>query len=339
MSDNDEDDPPRRRAKRKPEEDEEEKHPRKPRIPAAIHEVALSKAVPMERAQKIRRQRLGMTDVLFASTHFQRRSTGKALMGIVEPIRAHFYRNNAGVLPKPKPKVDKELHKRERLFLRNTGHTLASVRPLEDIQDERWRQLIEQHSVTGAEQGILVDRQCTAIINHEPIPLTEQQLPYTEATVQQWSGDKLIAKDAVAQIHPFTLMCLSACLDRGWLPVIAQFPVCHRGFATAVDQIWYDVRAKEFVLVELKCEQHLDHPDPRAMEAPFHKLANTARHRHYIQLALTRDMFLRTCLHIEHVQAFLVKVHHDCVDADMSELPKVFVEAMPAAWEVLIPSS
>ena len=111
-------------------------------------------------------------------------------------------------------------------------------------------------------------------------------------------------------MHIFTLVALAACDDQDWIPVCAQFPVVYKELemATAVDQIWYNLKTQRFVLVELKCQRNYDVKDSRGLLPPFAAFNNSARIRHSIQLALTRDMFLRTCPHIGKV-SFRIVTH------------------------------
>jgi hypothetical protein len=103
-------------------------------------------------------------------------------------------------------------------------------------------------------------------------------------------------------IYRLTKMVLSALATRGLEPVLAQRGVCsqaHR-IGTAADILAYEKEGKRLVVVELKCgHDHgkqaaaVKNGKPCKMATPLASASDCVLHRHFAQLAATREMLVR----------------------------------------------
>lgn len=135
----------------------------------------------------------------------------------------------------------------------------------------------------GRKRGTKVDAQLTRIINSGPAAMKKALHTYR-----------------------LTKMVLSGLASRGLEPVMAQRSVISETLrlATAADIVAYDKKKNRLVFVELKCG--FDHGRSAAavktvagkqkackMNAPLGGASDCNVHRHFAQLAATRELFVR----------------------------------------------
>lgn len=125
----------------------------------------------------------------------------------------------------------------------------------------------------GRRRGSAVDAQLTRIVN---------------------SGAKTQAK------FRLTRMAVAALKKVGLEPVVAQRAVASGSLGTAADLLCFEKKHKRLVVVEVKCGFTGVRHAPATkdgkkckMRAPLSQVVDTALHRHFAQLVVTREMLLR----------------------------------------------
>ncbi len=118
-----------------------------------------------------------------------------------------------------------------------------------------------------------------------------------------------VAQKGQYTLTKYTLGLLS---NHGLLPILAQRAVCdhRRRIATAIDILCYRAVTKELVVVELKCGHSGDRTAPAmknavacCMAPPIDKVKDTTLHRHFTQLAITRELFVSERGTLDNLQA------------------------------------
>tara|TARA_X000001036_G_scaffold13937_1_gene11862 strand:- start:2608 stop:3363 length:756 start_codon:yes stop_codon:yes gene_type:complete len=157
----------------------------------------------------------------------------------------------------------------------------------------------------GLRRGTRVDAQLERLINGGPKAAKSQR-----------------------HIYKLTGIVLAALQRRGLEPVYAQRTVCaaRKRLGTAVDLIAY--QDETLVLVELKCGYDQGRTAPAlvdgqaaSMRAPLTKCADCVLHRHFLQLAVTLQLFLNEtatqealATHASAVQGLLMYANDEGVD-------------------------
>lgn len=132
----------------------------------------------------------------------------------------------------------------------------------------------------GIKRGAKVDAQLSRLINAGPAALKK-----------------------IDHVYNLTRMVLAGLATRGIEPVMAQRTVAsqlHR-VGTAADFVCFDPKVNRLILVELKCGHDHGITAPTVsskgkmckMKAPLSKASDCVLHRHLMQLAVTRELFVR----------------------------------------------
>ncbi len=291
----------------------------------------------------VRKLELDDADVAFRDKGFIRKSNEAYFNGLLDIIRELFC---VDVFQPPRllsKKLMKETTKRqnklERDFEKKTGFSYSSTISEEKKEEQRTISLIQKNTSSGREQGLFVDNQITSIINHVNIPLAAKKFTYSPESHQFWSTTNEFLKidtQSLVKIHPFTLLVLSALLDRKLIPVRAQIPVCYPelNIASAADQLWWDPNAERFVIVELKCEQKsfFETVSAHKMSTPLELIPNTSKNRSMLQLSLTKSMLERTYPETVKSQGLLVRVHSKDPLIEIFELDKDIGDKTDNCW-------
>jgi hypothetical protein len=116
--------------------------------------------------------------------------------------------------------------------------------------------------------------------------------------------------------HPYTVKLMAAFKTWNWVPVHGQYVVGSLRWkkGTAVDIIVEDPNDKQkWILIEVKCGMvgYFDKADGM-LASPLHATTCSGRHLAFLQLVLTRILFLSTCRH-PISKCYVVRVFDDGV--------------------------
>lgn len=136
--------------------------------------------------------------------------------------------------------------------------------------------------------------------------------------------------------HPWAPRVLKALLQRGWLPLCGNYPVCAEaaGYGTEIDQLWV-TRAGAPVFVELKTsasrQAFVGSADARPMAGSMASLRQTPLHCALVQLLAGVLMAVRGVGLRGPFEAWVVHVDADAVDLYRLE-DEVMLARGPALW-------
>jgi hypothetical protein len=301
------------------EEKKKKKKKEKPNWSIVQHVPAVDR--PMTDMQLTKRQQLELesADITWRDGAFVCKSRDIALMGLLPFIEDNICPEVPLVLNLPVKRTRKKRKRdteEEKAFFKATGWKPHEVADEFDLLETKTRERIPELTGNGRIQGLLVDRQLTAIVEHQDVPTCRGQWKYAEQSLDFWDSSVTPVSRSVAPfVHPFVFCVLSTLLDKHWVPVAAQVPVFNerRGVATAADLLWWSPKSKTWIMIEVKCRRKASslREAPFKMNPPFDVVQNTQQNRDLLQASFTRDMLVDTYASVRTCRAYVARVHSD----------------------------
>jgi hypothetical protein len=177
-----------------------------------------------------------------------------------------------------------------------------------------------KHDQKPRQEGILIDQQCSALINKITIhndPIYKYSwLEYTRMhkTLTLPRKDEKATHNrrfVYSPIHPATRLVMTFLYNTGLIPIQAQVRVASvtHGIQTDIDQIWRDPVTNRIYIIELK-KYNTDFYSAynTYMDRPFTNKVNSSQNQHQIQLGISMWLFKQSYPEYQHVKGLVVRV-------------------------------